>query len=79
MLTSEVEVPMVANDHSSVSSMSRWPEILSRREAAAYLGVSDRTFDRIKKEKAIPWVLIGRRRKYLLRDIEAYLMSQRSV
>lgn len=53
--------------------------IKSRREAAAYLGVSVRTFDRIQKVKAIPWVLVGRRRKYLLRDLEAYLMDQRSV
>ena len=53
--------------------------IKSRREAAAYLGVSDRTFDRIQKEAAIPWVLVGRRRKFLVRDLEAYLMSSRSV
>ena len=79
MLTSEVEVPMIAHDHSSASSMSRWPEILSRQEAAAYLGISVRTFDRIQKEAAIPWVLVGRRRKFLVRDLEAYLMSSRSV
>lgn len=53
--------------------------IKSRREAAAYLGVSDRTFDRIQKVKAIAWVRVGRRRKYLLRDLDAYLLSQRSV
>ena len=53
--------------------------IKSRRDAAAYLGISVRTFDRIQKEKVIPWVLVGRRRKYLVRDLEAYLMEHRSV
>lgn len=70
---------MVAHDQSSASSINRWSEILSRRQAAAYLGVSVRTLDRIQKEKVIPWVRVGRRRKYLLRDLEAYLMSQRGV
>lgn len=54
-------------------------EILSRREASAYLGVSDRTFDRIQKEAAIPFVIVGKRRKYMLRDLETYLLSHRSV
>ena len=53
--------------------------ILSRRQAAAYFGVSLRTFDRMQKEAAIPFVVVGRRRKYLQRDLEAYLLSQRSV
>ena len=53
--------------------------IKSRREAAAYLGISVRTFDRMRKEAAIPFVVVGRRRKYLQRDLEAYLMSSRSV
>lgn len=54
-------------------------EILSRREASSYLGVSDRTFDRIQKEDTIPFVMVGKRRKYLLRDLDAFLMSHRSV
>jgi excisionase family DNA binding protein len=54
-------------------------EILSRRQAAAYLSVSDRTFDRIQKEAAIPFVMVRKRRKYILRDLETYLMSCRSV
>ena len=53
--------------------------ILSRRQAAAFFGVSLRTFDRMQKEAAIPFVVVGRRRKYLQRDLEAYLLSQRSV
>ena len=53
--------------------------LLSRRQAAAWLGVSDRTFDRIQKEAAIPFVMVGKRKKYLLRDLETYLQSQRSV
>jgi excisionase family DNA binding protein len=53
--------------------------ILSRQQAAAFLGVSDRTFDRMQREEAIPYVTVGKRKKYLLRDLEAYLQSQRSV
>lgn len=54
-------------------------EILSRRQAAVYLSVSDRTFDRIQREAAIPFVMVRKRRKYVLRDLETYLMSCRSV
>ena len=72
---------MPKNDNEDVLNINGQPlaSILSRLEAARFLGVSPRTFDRIQKEKAIPWVLVGRRRKYLLRDIDAYLLSQRSV
>ena len=53
--------------------------IRSRRQAAAFFGVSERTFDRLQKDAAIPFVIVGKRKKYLLRDLEIYLMSQRSV
>ena len=51
----------------------------SRTEAAAYIGVSSRTFDRIQQSNAIPYVLIGRRRRYLLSDLQNYLNSNRSI
>ena len=68
-------------DKSVLSQINDPPHtvIKSRREAAAYLGISVRTFDRIQKAKAIAWVRVGRRRKYLVRDLEAYLMDHRSV
>lgn len=70
---------MVAYDQSCPSSINHWPKILSRREAATYLGISARTFDRLQKDAAIPFVIVGKRKKHLLRDLEIYLMSQRSV
>lgn len=57
----------------------RQSAILSRRQAAAWLGVSDRTFDRMQRDALIPFVSVGKRRKYLLRDLETFLQSQRSV
>jgi len=58
---------------------TRAPEILTRRNAAEYLGVSVRTFDRMQQDAVIPYVTVGRRKKYLLRDLETFLQSQRSV
>ena len=68
-------------DKSVLSQINDPPHtvIKSRREAAAYLGISVRTFDRMQIEAAIPFVIVGRRRKYLRRDLEAYLLSRRSV
>ena len=53
--------------------------LLSRREAADHLSVSTRTFDRIQQEARIPFVMIGKRKKYLKRDIDVYIMAQRSI
>ena len=51
----------------------------SRDDAAVYLGISSRTFDRIQKDNAIPFVAIGKRKRYLLSDLESYLKSNRSI
>ena len=51
----------------------------SKTTAAEYLGVSTRTFDRIQKSQAIPYVMVGQRRRYLLSDLENYLKSNRSI
>ena len=51
----------------------------SRREAAAYLGVSTRTFDRIQNARAIAYVLVGRRRRYMRSDLDSYLKANRSI
>ena len=52
---------------------------ISRNEAADYLGVSTRTFDRIQKDNAIPYVLIHKRRRYLVSDLDSYVRSNRSI
>jgi excisionase family DNA binding protein len=51
----------------------------SRREAASYLGISPRTFDRIQQSNAIPYVMVGKRRRYLLSDLQNHLKSNRSI
>ena len=51
----------------------------SRHEAASYLGVSPRTLDRIQQKNAISYVMIGKRRRYLLSDLQNYLKSNRSI
>ena len=51
----------------------------SRKEAAQYLGVSTRIFDRIQKTKAIAYVLIGQRQRYLQTDLDQYLKANRSI
>lgn len=51
----------------------------SRTEAAGYLGVSARTFDRIQQSRAIPFVVIGRRRRYLLSDLDNFLKANRHI
>ena len=53
------------------------PVIYSRGQAADYLGVSPRTFDRLRA--ALPYVVIGRRKKYLKRDLDAYIAERRSI
>jgi excisionase family DNA binding protein len=55
------------------------PKTCSRSEAATYLGVSTRTFDRIQKARAIAYVMVGRRRRYLLADLEHFLKANRSI
>ena len=51
----------------------------SRREAAAYLGISPRTFDRIQQSRAIPFVMIARRRRYLQSDLDNFLKASRHI
>ena len=51
----------------------------SRIEAATYLGISTRSFDRIQKAHAIPYVQIGQRRRYLYSDLGNFLKACRSI
>ena len=52
-------------------------ELLSRKQAAEYLGISVVTFDKIVRRGELPKVLIGRRPKYLPEDLEAYIYRGR--
>ncbi len=70
----------MTDDSNTVSSTkSPSPATISRRSAAEYIGTSTRTFDRIQKDHAIPHVVIGKRRRYLLSDLDSYIKSRRSI
>ena len=53
--------------------------VLSREQAADYLGISTRTFDRLRSESDLPFVTIGRRKKYLQRDLDALILGSRTI
>jgi excisionase family DNA binding protein len=50
---------------------------MTRREAANYLRVSERTIDRLRKQKLIPSVKVARGVRFLPEDIESYLRQCR--
>ena len=68
---------MIRSHHDAGVAGGAPPVIYSRGQAADYFGVSPRTFGRLRA--ALPYVVIGRRRKYLKRDLDAYIAEQRSV
>jgi excisionase family DNA binding protein len=51
--------------------------LMTRREAANYLRVSERTIDRLRKQKLIPSVKVARGVRFLPEDIESYLRQCR--
>ncbi len=55
--------------------------LLSRAEAAEHLGISVRTFDRIRQERPIPFVRFGqrKRKRYLVPDLDALIYDHRIV
>ncbi len=57
----------------------RRPAVLSRQQAADYLGISARTFDRLRSESGVPFVTIGRRKKYLQRDLDVLILASRTI
>lgn len=61
------------------NSDGRPTALLSRKQAADYLGISTRTFDRLRLVASIPFVTIGKRNKFLQRDLNAYTAEQRSI
>ena len=54
-------------------------QLLSRTQAAEYLGVSTRTFDRLRQERPVPYVRLGRRKKYQRTDLEALIADCRKM
>ena len=52
---------------------------LTRQEAAEYLGISTRTFDRLRTDVQVPFVIVGRRKKYLQRDLDALILESRTI
>ena len=51
----------------------------ARQQAADYLGISIRTFDRLRSESGLPFVKIGRRKKYLQRDLDVLILASRTI
>ena len=53
---------------------------LSTKEAAAYLGVSERTLIRWRVNRTGPaWTYAGRQVRYRPEDLDAYLESKRTI
>ncbi len=57
----------------------RATRLLSRTEAADYLNMSVRSFDRLRLEITVPFVRLGRRRRYLVWDLDALILDSRVV
>ncbi len=70
---------MIRSHHDAGVASGAPPVIYSRGQAADYLGVSLRTFDRLRAAAALPYVVIGRRRKFLKGDLDTYVVERRSV
>ena len=52
-------------------------KLLSREDAAAYLGISVRTLDRLRAEGKMSFVRLGGRVSYLPSDLDAYVERNR--
>jgi excisionase family DNA binding protein len=50
--------------------------VLSKRDAAAYLGVATRTLDRLCAARLVRFSLVGSRRRFRTSDLDAYLSSR---
>lgn len=53
------------------------PEVLSPEEAASYLSISRRTFDRLMYSGEIPYSRVGSLPRVLRADLDAYLARTR--
>jgi excisionase family DNA binding protein len=62
-----------------METVSLAPPVMTRTEAAAYLGVSIPTLWRLAKEGKIAHVMIGERARYQREDLDAYITGTRST
>jgi excisionase family DNA binding protein len=53
--------------------------LLSPREAAARLGVTERQIVRLRREYALPFVKAGGLYRFHIDDLDAYIAAQRNV
>ena len=63
-----------------IPTLAPQQELLSRREAARYLGVAEHTLAvwQTTKRYPLPMVKIGRLTKYLRRDLDAFIARNRN-
>ena len=54
------------------------PKLMTAEEAAAMLGIGKDIFIREVKAKRIRFILIGKRKKYIMSDLAAYIDQQRN-
>ncbi len=72
------ELVMHSNQTPETPARTKAP-LLTRAEAAIYLSLSLRSFDRLRQEISIPYVRLGRRRRYLPTDLDALIYDHRIV
>ena len=64
---------------SNISSMiGQGPRAISRQEAAAMLGVSEKTIERLVNRGELPGFRIGWKWRIMLCDLEAYVERQQA-
>jgi excisionase family DNA binding protein len=51
-------------------------ELMTRQEAAAYLRIGQRTFDKLSAEKQVVGAKLGQRILFRRQDLDAYVMRQ---
>ena len=62
-----------------MSNQKKGQQLLTRKEVAEYLRLSEATLAKWASKKAnhLPYFLIGRRARYALSDLEAFIQDQR--
>ena len=55
------------------------PQLMTRGQAAAFLQVSTRTFDRLRSENPLPFVRLRKRKMYRRRDLEMLINESRTL
>jgi excisionase family DNA binding protein len=60
-------------------SQADLPAIVSRKQLAAFLSVSDQTVDRLAKQWALPRIAVGRAVRFNASDVLAALNGERAA